>query len=409
MGSVRKRYSYKVTVPGEEPRWFDSEKPALKAAKATGGKVTRSDTYSWQVRWRTPEGKTRSKVKPTKAEADKFLVSVEHKKLTGEYVDPSAGKVTFETYAEQWRTAQVQHRSSTRTTVESHLRNHVYPTFGARPIGSIRPSELQAWVKDRAGVLAPSTVETVYRYIVSIMRAAVDDRVLTRNPCLRIKLPEIERGQVEPLDVAHIEALVDAIEDRYKALVMLAAGTGMRQGECLGLTVDRCNFFARTIKVDRQLVLESGQPIRFGPPKTPSSIRTIPMPDVVKDALAAHLKKYPAGPDGHVFTTALHLPVRRTALHESWLAAVATVAKDKDMKLPKRTRFHDLRHFYASLLIRHGESVKVVQARLGHASAAETLDTYSHLWPDSEDLTRAAVDSVLGSSRVQAVSNGVVR
>jgi integrase len=54
---------------------------------------------------------------------------------------------------------------------------------------------------------------------------------------------------------------------------------------------------------------------------------------------------------------------------------------------------HDLRHFYASLLIRHGESVKVVHARLGHATAAETLDTYSHLWPDSDDTTRAAVDS----------------
>ncbi len=60
--------------------------------------------------------------------------------------------------------------------------------------------------------------------------------------------------------------------------------------------------------------------------------------------------------------------------------------------------FHSLRHFYAGLLIRHGESVKTVQARLGHASAAETLDTYSHLWPDSDDRTRAAVDSVMRAS-----------
>jgi integrase len=58
--------------------------------------------------------------------------------------------------------------------------------------------------------------------------------------------------------------------------------------------------------------------------------------------------------------------------------------------------FHDLRHYYASLLIQHGESVKVVQRRLGHKSAVETLDTYSHLWPDSEDRTRKAVDQVLG-------------
>ncbi len=60
--------------------------------------------------------------------------------------------------------------------------------------------------------------------------------------------------------------------------------------------------------------------------------------------------------------------------------------------------FHSLRHFYASLLIRHGESVKTVQARLGHASAAETLDTHSHLWPDSDDRTRAAVDAVMRGS-----------
>jgi len=68
----------------------------------------------------------------------------------------------------------------------------------------------------------------------------------------------------------------------------------------------------------------------------------------------------------------------------------------KTSGLPEGTGFHALRHFYASLLIRHGESVKTVQARLGHASAVETLNTYSHLWPDSEDRTRTAVDSVFG-------------
>ena len=57
---------------------------------------------------------------------------------------------------------------------------------------------------------------------------------------------------------------------------------------------------------------------------------------------------------------------------------------------------HDLRHYYASLLIRHCESVKTVQSRLGHATAAETLDTYSHLWPDSDDRTRDVVDAILG-------------
>jgi len=64
--------------------------------------------------------------------------------------------------------------------------------------------------------------------------------------------------------------------------------------------------------------------------------------------------------------------------------------------IPSGEGFHTLRHFYASLLIHHGESVKVVQERLGHSSAQMTLDTYSHLWPESDDSTRVAVDAVLG-------------
>ena len=56
---------------------------------------------------------------------------------------------------------------------------------------------------------------------------------------------------------------------------------------------------------------------------------------------------------------------------------------------------HDLRHFYASLLIRNGANVKLVQARLGHKSATETLDTYGHLWPDADEQTRNILNEAL--------------
>jgi integrase len=91
-----------------------------------------------------------------------------------------------------------------------------------------------------------------------------------------------------------------------------------------------------------------------------------------------------------VFTDAAGLPIRRTRFSTIWRPAAAVA------ELGDGVTFHDLRHYYASLLIRHGESVKVVQRRLGYKSAGETLDTYSHLWPDSEDRTREAVDEVLG-------------
>jgi integrase len=81
----------------------------------------------------------------------------------------------------------------------------------------------------------------------------------------------------------------------------------------------------------------------------------------------------------------------------AWTTDSARVLRRWSLSVRSRTPSVALRHYYASLLIRHGESVKVVQARLGHASASETLDTYSHLWPDSEDRTRAAIDDVLGA------------
>ena len=67
--------------------------------------------------------------------------------------------------------------------------------------------------------------------------------------------------------------------------------------------------------------------------------------------------------------------------------------------------FHELRHYYASLLIRYGESIKTVQARLGHKSAEETLNTYSHLWPDSDDRSRDAVDAALRAESGQDSGN----
>ena len=298
----------------------------------------------------------------------------------------------------------VPRRPSTAAQVETNLRRHVLPFFGHRPLGAVRRSEINAWMRGRSQAgLEGSTVELLLRLVATIFRAAVADRLIASSPCQGVKPPKVEPRHVEPLPVEAVEALAAAVPDRYRGLVVLAAGTGLRQGECLGLTVDRVDFLRRTLRVDRQLVLVAGAEPGLGPPKTAASHRTIPLPQVVLDALAAHLAAYPAGRDGFVFTNERCGPIRRNRFSEVWRPAVAAAGA------PPETGFHDLRHFYASLLIRHGESVKVVQSRLGHASAAETLDTYSHLWPDSDDRTRQAVDHVLDGKRVTAASRTAAR
>ena len=343
----------------------------------------------WRARFRTPDGRGRSRVFPRKEDAVAYLASIEHAKRMGAYVDPAAGRVLFQEYAERWHAVQAQHRPTTVVHEETMLRRHVYPFLGARPMGAILPSEIQGRVAGRCSVLAPSTVEFVYRLVVRIFRAACRDRLLAAHPCIDIRLPRPDRARVVPLTVDEFRALEAAMPSRLQALVLVGAAAGLRQGEALGLTADRVDFLRRTITVDRQLLLLPGRAPEFAPPKTRTSRRTIPVPQLVVDVLAGHLAEHGEGPDRLVFTAGDGSAIRRNRFSDTWRRAVVVAG------VRQGVTFHDLRHFYASLLIRHGESVKTVQARLGHATAQETLDTYGHLWPDSEDRTRAAVEMAL--------------
>jgi integrase len=175
----------------------------------------------------------------------------------------------------------------------------------------------------------------------------VRDRRITANPCEGTRLPKVAKARVEPLPVETVRALAATMPGRYRALVTLAAGTGMRQGECLGRTVDRVDFLRRLLTVDRQLVTVPGLDPYLGPPKTAASVRTIPLPQAVLDALALHLRTFPA--DDLVLTSSTGTPIRRTRFGEVWRDAV------KGAGAPHGTGFNALRHFHASLLIRHGE------------------------------------------------------
>ena len=343
----------------------------------------------WRARYRLhPGGPQRSKHFARKTDAERFLARIQSQLLDGSYVDPSAGRIAFGTYARSWQEAQV-HRPSTVTQVDAHLRNHILPTFGELPLSTIRPTQVQAWVRDRSEVLAPTTVEVVFRIFSGILAGAVKDLLIARNPATGTKLPSSDRRPIAPPTLEQVRAVTAELPDRYRAVVTLAAGSGLRQGECFGLTIDRVDFLRRSISVDRQLVLPKSGPPAFGKPKTKASIRTVPLPQVVAEALASHLERFDSGPYDLIFTNMAGDAIRRNRFHETWRTAT-------DRAGVGRLRFHDLRHFYASLLIEAGESVKVVQARLGHASASETLDTYAHLWPDNEERTRVAVDRVLG-------------
>jgi integrase len=186
---------------------------------------------------------------------------------------------------------------------------------------------------------------------------------------------------------------------RYGGLVVVGAGAGLRPSEATGLTVPHVGFLRRELRVAQQLVTRTGGPAYLRLPKR-GSVRTVPVGDWVTEHLARHFEEFPpataletigGGEELLVFTDDRGRSVTRNRLSDVWTAAAKTA------ELPAGTTPHDLRHYYASLLIHRGASVKVVQERLGHKTATETLNVYAHLWPDTEDLARLAVDEVLGA------------
>jgi integrase len=351
--------------------------------------VAKLPSGKYRARYRDEAGKEHARHFSRKVDARRWLDEVTADVLTGMYVDPRAGKVTFRDYATKWQAAQL-HRRTTAASVDTALRVHAIPQFGELRLGAIRQSDIQQWVHGLTAILSPSSVRVTYQHVRAVFRAAEADRIIGRSPCQRISLPALENPEVIPLATEVVLAIEDQMPAHLRALVRLMAGTGMRPGEATAVTLDRIDFLRRTVRVDRQLVLT--RPHTFGPPKTKASYRTIPLPQVVVDSLAAHVAEYGTGIDEMLFTALDRSMLNRDYVTRSFRRAASAA------HAPAGTRLHSLRHYYASLLIRHGESVKVVQARLGHSSAQETLDTYSHLWPDSEDTTRAAIDAVLGAS-----------
>ncbi len=356
----------------------------------------------WQARYRDPNGKQVSKAFTRKIDAERFLTVIESSKLGGGYVDPKAGQITFREYAEDWRVRQLW-RESTDARIGSDLRVHLYPAIGDMALSAVRPTDFDVLVKSLADRLAPSTVEGVYRLAATVFKSAIRDRIITQTPCVDVKLPEKQRRDVVPLTVGQVVELAGLVPDRYRALILLGAGTGLRLSEAVGVTVDRVDFLRRIVTVDRQLVTPAKGDPRFGPVKRAASNRTFPLPNVVADSLAHHLQKYREGPDRLIFTNDQSQPIRRNSFSHVFRKAGDQIG------IAKGDGFHELRHHYASLLISSGCSVTVVQRRLGHATAQETLDTYSHLWPDDDEKTTAAVDSLLGPALlVESSLNGAI-
>ena len=163
--------------------------------------IARRPDGTYRPRFRDASGKEHARHFKRKVDAQRWLDEMTAAMVTGQYVDPAAGRVTFRDYAERWRATQV-HRPTTAAHVETMLRRHVYPTLGDRPLSSILPSDVQSLVKRLSATLAPSTVGVVHRILAGIFKAAVHDRRIV-DARFTITGPSETNGFVNALPMLH--------------------------------------------------------------------------------------------------------------------------------------------------------------------------------------------------------------
>jgi integrase len=345
-------------------------------------KMTRSGEPRYEVRLRGADGKERSRTFRTKKEAERYERGQQTDLDQGEWVDPRNGRVTLGRWAAEWQRTVVHLRPTTQRIYDANLRNHILPDLGDVPLAKLTPAMLRAWLSalttkegGHGQTLSLGSVAQVYRTLNRVLSAAVDNESLGRNPLRGVKPPRVESEPMRFLSHDEVATLADTIDARYRALVLVAAYSGLRAGELIGLRRKHVDLLRRTITVVEQVQYIGGRMVQ-SVPKSSAGRRQVALPGLVVVALDDHLGRYSEpGPDGLVFPAPeggyLRLEnFRKRAWNPATVAAgVAPL------------RVHDLRHTCASLAIAAGADVKVLQRMMGHASAALTLDRYGHLMP----------------------------
>lgn len=292
-----------------------------------------------------------------------------------------------------------------RTRADYRSLNRRYLTaIQSTPIPLVTRSHVTTLVnKLEADGLSAKTIKNVIHMLSSAMGLAVDEGVIARNPCRRVRLPKpgIDGNEPRFLKPHEFARLLTEIPDHYKPLVLFLVGTGTRWSEATALQPKNVDLEHGTVRIDRAWKWQGkGAGWKVGPPKSPKSRRTVNAAVIALKAIVPLLN------GEYVFTTPTGKVVRHNNFYNRiWLPAVERAGL-------VGVRVHDCRHSHASWLISDGQSLEAVQDQLGHESILTTRKVYGHLQPAigvavgksaSETLARSLVN------RVQLCDDGTLR
>ncbi len=367
------------------------------------GSIRKRKDGRWEGRYtvQTPEGtKQKTVYGKTRKEVAENLTEAMAGRDRGLVFD--AGKLTVAEHLERWLEDVVKPSASHRTysAHAQQIRTHLAPTLGRVRLKALRKAHIDRLYREKLDAgLAPSTVRRIHAVLHKALEEAVKGDLIPRNPAAHANKPKAKQEEIEPLDASQAAAFLEAARgDRFEALYVLCLMCGLRQGEALALRWQDIDLEGATLRVNRQLQrVRGGGGLRFSEPKN-ASRRTVGLPPRALSALKSHRKrqleeKVAAGPlywDGSlVFASRRGTPLdAQNVVNRHYKPLL------KRAGLPP-IRFHDLRHSCLSLLAQRGEPIRDLQALAGHATAAFTLQRYTHHYDASARRTAEAMGDIL--------------
>ncbi len=272
--------------------------------RRTFGTIRKLSSGRYQARYTSPDGVRHRAPRcfATKVEASRWLASIEDALARDTWTDPEGARISVDAYARGWLKSRASLRPRTVDLYERLLSSHILPVLGRHTLGTLTPATVRHWHADlvRRSGSASLTPAKSYRLLRSILNTALVDGLIARNPCTIVGAGAEHSAERPVATLEQVWALAEAVDPRFRALVLTAAFAGLRFGELAGLTRGHIDLNEGTVKVVQSLVERDDGSLSIGPPKSDAGRRSFVVPDVLLPELAAHLDSF-VGPGNEAF------------------------------------------------------------------------------------------------------------
>lgn len=391
-------------VPQPVPEQDKPDKPK----RAVGSYVQRGEN-SYRLRYK---GKSKTIQAPSIPKVEQalaaFIADVDKNKFK------PAAKMSVKQLSVRFLRDNPDLGQHTRDSYKIYLDDRILPVFEDLKIDKVKPAHVYDFLNNltedgirkdgKPGGLAPATIQKIFHVMSSMFSFAVDMQELEDNPCSRVKPPKIPKRKKLSIDRDPAREMLKALKDeplKYKCMTLVAAATGARRGEVLGLGDSTLDLERCTIAIDRASVHSKGGKITFDTPKTEGSVRMSPFPPALvplfKELIAARDEQREKCGDKWISKIEVHGEMVENDLlfiqwngkpqHPNSVDKWFADFKEKN-DLPAGLTFHGLRHTNITQLLRAGVDISTVADNAGHARKSTT---WSYVDPDAGTLSEVAV------------------